>query len=266
MLRPFKKFFLMLVCCLLASGCTSTGDKAEDHETIYSIDDKTLNENYSEMAREISGGSVQIYGLDDIAALDPAQDTIITPAPYEEGAVVSSVDSNVLVYPFSNESAFINPQSAPPPLMPPSEEFRPFQDTFALSPDMSPAVQQQILSAPQIVSYNEPLGNIERVYFKHGSSALNPDGKQAVERIGADNSGKFLVEGHSSQRAETADPVARRIVNLKMSMDRAFAVSSALIHKGVPVEMIETRAYGDARPVTPDSPEAENRRVDIRKE
>ncbi|MBU0859741.1 MAG: OmpA family protein, partial [Alphaproteobacteria bacterium] len=70
----------------------------------------------------------------------------------------------------------------------------------------------------------------------------------------------------ASSRAEVSDPVERRILNLKMSMDRAFRVSSDLIRSGVPATAIKTTVYGDTRPAGPmDSKdgEAASRRVDI---
>ena len=108
--------------------------------------------------------------------------------------------------------------------------------------------------------------DVSRIYFGHGSSNVNSTGKQVVEHVALTRPAAVVVDGHASARAEVDDPVQRDIVNLEMSMKRAVKVSSDLIRKGVPVERIETRAYGTARPAAPVSgidQEAANRRVEI---
>lgn len=100
------------------------------------------------------------------------------------------------------------------------------------------------------------------IYFRDGSSSLSPQDRRMVEGIAAGSGGAMLsVEGHASSGAGTGDPVQRRIVNLKASMDRAFSVSSQLIRDGVAPESIRTTAWGDTRPAGSDE---QNRRVEIR--
>ena len=102
------------------------------------------------------------------------------------------------------------------------------------------------------------------IYFKHGSSRLGSGDMQKLSR--AADAAKFapvnrvLVEGHASTRAQTNDPVRNSILNLKESMNRAFAVSKTLIKKGVPAEKLKTTAYGDTVQV---GSEQEQRRVDV---
>ncbi len=71
-----------------------------------------------------------------------------------------------------------------------------------------------------------------------------------VEQLAADaKSGRMItIEGHASRRASTKDPVEARIINLKMSMQRALAVSQELIRKGIPAPSIKTTARGDNQP------------------
>lgn len=124
---------------------------------------------------------------------------------------------------------------------------------------------QQTYNAPQDM-YSAPA----RIYFGHGSSSLDADDKIVLEQISRNyrsaNSGLLSIEGHASQRAEVSDPVLRKITNLKMSMNRALAVSSSLIKMGVSPESITTKAWGESRPAQSFgdySQEAASRRVEI---
>ena len=69
-----------------------------------------------------------------------------------------------------------------------------------------------------------------------------------------------LVEGFASSQSTVDDPIMRKIVNLRISMERSLAVSKALIEKGIPADRITTIAYGEARPA---ETAAESRRVEI---
>ena len=71
---------------------------------------------------------------------------------------------------------------------------------------------------------------------------------------------RVRVEGHASTNAGTNDPIRARILNLKESMNRAYAVSRTLIEEGVPAEKIKTIGYGDTVPA---GSEDQQRRVDI---
>lgn len=107
--------------------------------------------------------------------------------------------------------------------------------------------------------------DISRVYFGYGSSTLNGANHAALNTI-AENAkfapvDRVMVEGHASSAAQSKDIVAAKIMNLKQSMDRAAAVSGALMQKGVPAEKIKTVAWGDTMPYG--QGEAAQRRVDI---
>ena len=74
------------------------------------------------------------------------------------------------------------------------------------------------------------------------------------------------MEGHASTRAEAKDEVQRRIINLKISMDRAMNVMRQLIRDGVPAGAIQVTAHGDRVPpvaVPGGDAEAAARRVEI---
>ncbi len=202
------------------------------------------------MAREMSNGSVQIYSLDGPAEpMAPVPPAAVYPPVLQDGGVPSPGDPNVIVYPFIEESTY--PQEARPLLSPPSGQYRPLHSPFG-GPLQSPA---------PVESHSDA----SRIYFRHGSSALDEAGMQVINYT-ALTGGAIIVSGHASERTETADPIENDIINLKLSMDRAFRVSSALIRDGVPAENIETRAYGDAKPGMPvpgTEREQADRRVEI---
>ncbi len=124
-----------------------------------------------------------------------------------------------------------------------------------------------------------PMGNggadiyqdaISRIYFSHGGKAINAAGREVAGHVGQQcrggGCGLVKVEGHASTRAEAKDEVQRRIINLKISMDRAMAVMRQLVRDGVPAGSIQVTAHGDRVPPTVvpgGDAEAASRRVEI---
>ena len=108
------------------------------------------------------------------------------------------------------------------------------------------------------------------VYFDHNSSALSGAAQNTVRRM-ANGFNKaagegFTVAGHASVRANYADEKQKRIVNLKISMDRAFNVARALISRGVPAHAVRVIGWGDTKPaqnLDGKSAEQAARRVEI---
>lgn len=104
------------------------------------------------------------------------------------------------------------------------------------------------------------------VYFDHDSVTLKPADTSMLTGLAKSYSGQEVaVVGHASVTSSLEDPVQRKIINLKISMDRAFAVARALIEGGIPPERIETKGYGEVRPpLAPSQPvEVASRRVEI---
>lgn len=259
----FRKSLLAAACCLLVTGCASMG--GEENASGAVPESKPLLEgSYPEMAREMSGGSVQLYGLDGDVAPPLAPAPVV---PRHDGGVVAGLDPNVTVYPFGDGGAVGG--LVPPPAR--------YEYGSGANSNLLPAPPASVAgvslidemqpsspySAPYSVSGAE--GDV-RIYFRHGSARLTPHDIEAIRRAVSMPGGRIVVEGHASHKTGVSDPVESSIVNLKMSMDRAFAVSSALIRGGVPLSRIETRAFGDAQPSTPadgKNSESSSRRVDI---
>ncbi len=210
-------------------------------------------ESFSSVARTMSDGSVQIFGLDDPVETPRSLRDIYDDSPggntvFSAGRPSSS-DPNVTVFSLAGDDR----PSMPSGIMPPVRSTPGMPSPFASDGGMMPLMP----------GYDAPSENA--IYFGHGSSSIERAGQNVIDRT-AQSGQPVSVEGHASTRAETDDPVQSRIVNLKESMDRAYAVSGALIRKGVPADHIVTKAYGDTRPVlTQDGreDEAKSRRVEL---
>ena len=118
-----------------------------------------------------------------------------------------------------------------------------------------------------VVSLSPPAeNNPVAVYFDHDSSALKQEDLALLSDVAHHYGGQDIsVAGHASSQSSIADPVRRKIANLKVSMDRAFAVARALIESGVPAEHVEAKGYGETRPPVPGHKPVEvaSRRVEI---
>ena len=275
-----RKILPFLSCCLLLSACSTVRDDVDrffggdeaPRETIYAAGESAMEMGYPEMAREMSDGSVHIYSLDEPVTEPSTPETPVIRPSYSTERMSSrrayGVDPNVTVYPFEDDP-LAYPVSQPPALVPPSQSYElrsPFDDVMPLPVPVPVDGTVSYERSHEPVSSVDGNNNVSRVYFKHGSARLGGMEKQLVARAANVQSDKIVVDGYSSKKAEVTNPVERQIVNLGVSLDRAFAVSSELIRNGVPVERIETRAFGDARPAVGGaelSAEAASRRVEI---
>lgn len=101
------------------------------------------------------------------------------------------------------------------------------------------------------------------VLFAYGSAGLGSAERARMVSAAKAFGGPIRVVGHASRRVDgVEDPVLRRIINLKMSLKRAEAVSAALYRAGIDPAQVETVGLGDARARSGGSEEAD-RRVDI---
>ncbi len=112
-------------------------------------------------------------------------------------------------------------------------------------------------------SFSSPSGN--QIFFKHGSSRLGGGDMSKLSNVAEQAKfapvNRITVAGYASQPTQAGShSVSGHILNLKESMNRSFAVSKALMKKGVPAEKIKTVSWGSSKPTGNNT---QDRRVDI---
>jgi outer membrane protein OmpA-like peptidoglycan-associated protein len=239
-MRTLKSLICTVCASMLLIGC-SYFDAAEKPDVTTQTEqvDLTAQQPVEALApadplSNMSNSNVEVFSLDGPSGAAPTSNNggVSTFSP---GSAVPSrsSDPSVEVFPLDGGASWDTGISAPTPLTP------------------------QPVSAEPVAS----AGGITRVLFGHDSVELDSQAEQVVAGV-AQNHGPGIinVEGHASTQSSIADTVQRKIVNLKISMDRALAVARRLIEGGVPAESIRTAAWGEVRPA--ESTEA-SRRVEI---
>lgn len=203
-----------------------------------------------EIADRASDGRVQLYPLEGV--LPPNKPSPASPAVQAQGFPVTaawgSSAPSVQVFPLDDDMRMALPPhlmspTEASPLLPPSFESEPLAASSGAWAPMS--------ETGEFVTITAPGKQALKVYFAHDSSNLDHQAGDIIARIleyYRDSGGGLSIEGHASVNANISDPVRRKIVNLKVSMNRAFAVAKYLIEKGVPAESIRTVAWGEVRP------------------
>lgn len=249
-MRSIKNTLLLVSCMFLLSSCTSMHNFQKFNDS---------NVRPAKDATYAADGLVAIYSLDgDSPAADVSADEkteAVTPMLGPDGSMAVPGRENVTVYPFEDD--LMVAAMAPGP-----ETSTPAAPT-ALTPVESSGYQSGYATLP-----TSPDMQPERIYFANGSAAINAEGHEAIDNAtGAARGARLVkVEGHASAHTVSPDPVTSRIINLKISMERALNVAKELIRRGVPANMIQTTAWGDAKPalaVDGMSAEDASRRVEI---
>jgi len=192
------------------------------------------------MTTKLSGGSVEIYPLDDD---NVAPDNQISLAP------IGSVSSVAMP---AGQNVAGNPSVTVYPL----DDFGGVSAAPVYPANAGTATGGQMKAAAG--------KDVSSVYFPYGSANLDGSDqrvlKDAAEVAKFAPVDRVSVEGHASPHTQVADPVKSKILNLKESMNRAFNVSRTLIEQGVPAEKIKTVGWGDTVPA---GSEEAQRRVDV---
>ena len=111
--------------------------------------------------------------------------------------------------------------------------------------------------------------NIATIYFSNNSARLSSRDRVQLQQVASrqrEVDGALRVIGHASSRTRDMDPVRHKLVNFKISVDRATAVSEELMRYGVSPDALYVGAVSDAEPVTTEimpADEVYNRRVEI---
>lgn len=107
------------------------------------------------------------------------------------------------------------------------------------------------------------------VHFGNGSARLNGKAKAVIRDVAGAfraRQGTVRVVGHASHRTRNLPIQQHKLVNFRISLDRATAVANELIRLGVDKNAIQISAVSDSQPVFHESMpkgEAGNRRAEI---
>lgn len=224
------------------------------------------------MTSKLSGGSVEIYDLDSgapqggWASVPPVQPDYV--------GIPMATDPNVIVYPLDGFNDYPGelrpvPSSVTGGPVPNRQWPNAVLPTGYVDSGMTPPPESFGGDRPMAIEDGKLVsragGDVANIYFSYGSAHLDGQDRSVLRNVA--ETAKFApvdrvrVEGHASAAAQVSDPVKAKILNLKESMNRASAVSSELIAKGVPAEKIKTVGWGDTKPAN--GGEAAQRRVDI---
>lgn len=116
------------------------------------------------------------------------------------------------------------------------------------------------------------LGNevkVATIFYDNGSYKLRANDKKilnAVARLQQKEGGQFRIVGHASSRTRNLTPVKHKMVNFKISIDRADEIAANLLQLGVNKRNIQVAAVSDTQPAYYEfmmSGEAGNRRTEI---
>lgn len=105
---------------------------------------------------------------------------------------------------------------------------------------------------------------LENIYFETGKAVLRPESNEALDQVFR------FIQNNPSIRLEISghtDNTGSLRINQKLSRDRAAAVVSYLVQRGISQERLESRGYADTQPVATNATAAgrqENRRVEFK--
>ena len=128
-------------------------------------------------------------------------------------------------------------------------------------------VQLNISNDIKIITYQDMLDNkvsasMNNIFFKTGSSSLEPTSLPELKRIASiikDKNIKVNILGHT-------DNIGTDAVNVALSLERANKIKQILINEGCDQEDVITKGMGKSMPIASNNTEAgraKNRRVDI---
>lgn len=110
---------------------------------------------------------------------------------------------------------------------------------------------------------------VATIFYDNGSYKLKALDKKilnAVASLQNKDGGWVRIVGHASSRTRNLSPIKHKMVNLKISIDRADEIANTLVQLGVKNKNIQIAAVSDAQPAYYEfmmSGEAGNRRTDI---
>ena len=200
-MRPFIRFVAIALIATSLSAC-ETANQDKKVEVSQPMSDTAMSQTYTDTINYKNNGSVQVFSLDENVQSAPPTDSaygvgVDSVLPHNQGKAYGG-DSSVMVFPLDSNAVHGGRGDIP----------------------------------PMITPYDQGLNTADgaaRVYFSHGAVGVNGAGKEVTAHVASQcrtvGCGLVKVEGHASTRAVAKDEVQRRLINLKVSMDRAMSVS-----------------------------------------
>ncbi len=155
-------------------------------------------------------------------------------------------------------------ESAPPPppvpsidsltaLTPPDSASSPSATTVI----EGSAGETQLAALPSAMSTYDPSlyrvsTHISTITFTTGSSRLTAADRRTLDdviRLRNQYNGAIRVIGHASSRTQDLDPMRHKLVNFRVSLNRANSVAAALMAKGLPADKLFVGAVSDNEPL-----------------
>ena len=177
----------------------------------------------------------------------PGYERLTEPLDLTQPAGLTQVDRDIYLQPQGRTTTPTPAPATPKPATPP----------VATTP---PPARSPILTTPPVVGRKVELKN---VLFETGKSTLLPDSYATLDDLAQwmkeNPAVEIRLEGHTDKLGDSQK-------NLELSLDRVVAVKRYLTGKGIAPERIQTKGYGDTRPITRGTSEAErqkNRRVEF---
>lgn len=149
--------------------------------------------------------------------------------------------------------------------------------------DYGAAAVPTAVSAPRPAAVNTATTYIQRpmqpiapgavkvatIMFENGSARISARDRSIlanVRKLQQERGGRLRVIGHASSRTRNTDPVRHKMINFKVSAERADAVARELLKLGLDKNSLQIDAVSDSAPVYYEfmpSGEAGNRRAEI---
>lgn len=253
-MRALKTLFSVVCVSLALGACSSSYDEARDGNPDYvqrvdfedRIDEDVQSYDFGDLDLDnlptpqevFSGGNVEVLSLDANAV----PETEVTPAY----TPLATAEPSVEIIPLDDEMA----RELNIPLRPNNPAPVSSVDAQLLSPTPNPTPLAGS-GEREYISLRTSGGDGVRVYFNHDSTQPDAQSEQAIQSLISRmrNDGRiYSIEGHASREASIDDPLVRKLVNLKISMERAYSVSRMLIEAGIPARQIQTVGFGENFP------------------
>lgn len=177
----------------------------------------------------------------------PGYERLTEPLDLTQPAGLTQVDRDIYLKPQARATTPTPAPATPKPATPP----------VATTP---PPARSPILTTPPVVGRKVELKN---VLFETGKSTLLTDSYATLDDLAQwmkeNPAVEIRLEGHTDKLGDSQK-------NLELSLDRVVAVKRYLTGKGIVPGRIQTKGYGDTRPITRGTSEAErqkNRRVEF---